>query len=460
MTVYNTNNKSFYVPGNNDNINTWDQPVNANWTGLDYSLGGVTYISVTGQSGTKTMIGTYSASATNNQYPPNGIGSSGSPVTTDPSYIPSDIIITGVLTSNIVYRIPSGVGGQWTVYNNTSGSYTVSFQCGTSTALVIEQGKRRFIVSDGSTIMRSDSPSDAQGETGTLQFNNGGSFSGSGIRYTPSTGNYVVGPLEFIGAVDVSGNLTTANNPPLSVGMIIKKVSDGSTIGTVTSGSGGNWVLAAGFTATLSTYLYAYPATAAGSGEAFVINGYDNHHALRVIGGKASGNSWGAVIVAGSSSSDYPLVIQDKDANGVFSVNGLGSVNITSRPSSTAWALNVTKPADTSGGGIYCNGGAFTSTVALTYGAPIQCDASKSNVFSITLTGSGGGLNITNAQNGQTINIVIKQDGTGNRTIAWSGIAWPYGVAGTLSTAANATDLLILTYINSQWYGTLINSLS
>jgi hypothetical protein len=66
---------------------------------------------------------------------------------------------------------------------------------------------------------------------------------------------------------------------------------------------------------------------------------------------------------------------------------------------------------------------------------------------------------ISNPQNGQTINWFITQDATGSRTMTWpSSFRWPTGSITTLSTAANAVDLLTATYLSSTglWYASLL----
>lgn len=74
----------------------------------------------------------------------------------------------------------------------------------------------------------------------------------------------------------------------------------------------------------------------------------------------------------------------------------------------------------------------------------IFLDFGSSNNFDITLVEANNTLAApVNASGGQTGQIVIRQDGTGNRLLAYSG-GWQFagGSAPTLSTAAGATDSL------------------
>ncbi len=80
---------------------------------------------------------------------------------------------------------------------------------------------------------------------------------------------------------------------------------------------------------------------------------------------------------------------------------------------------------------------------ALTDGATITPDFNAANNFSVTLGGNRTLANPTNLTAGQHGVIVITQDGTGSRTLAYgSNFKFPAGTAPTLTTTANAVDVL------------------
>jgi len=80
---------------------------------------------------------------------------------------------------------------------------------------------------------------------------------------------------------------------------------------------------------------------------------------------------------------------------------------------------------------------------ALTDGATITPNMNNANNFSVTLGGNRTLANPTNLTAGQSGVIVITQDGTGSRTLAYgSNFKFPGGTAPTLTTAANAVDVL------------------
>jgi hypothetical protein len=80
---------------------------------------------------------------------------------------------------------------------------------------------------------------------------------------------------------------------------------------------------------------------------------------------------------------------------------------------------------------------------ALTDGATITPNMNNANNFSVTLGGNRTLANPTNLTAGQSGVIVITQDGTGSRTLSYgSNFKFPGGTAPTLTTTANAVDVL------------------
>jgi hypothetical protein len=80
---------------------------------------------------------------------------------------------------------------------------------------------------------------------------------------------------------------------------------------------------------------------------------------------------------------------------------------------------------------------------ALTDGATITPDFAVANNFSVTLGGNRTLANPSNLTAGQSGVIVITQDGTGSRTLAYgSYFKFANGTAPTLTTTASAVDVL------------------
>lgn len=103
--------------------------------------------------------------------------------------------------------------------------------------------------------------------------------------------------------------------------------------------------------------------------------------------------------------------------------------------------------------------GKGTATVTLTDGATITVDCRLSNVFAVTLGGNRTLASPTNQIEGQTINIKIRQDGTGGRTLAWpSDFLFVGGFEPALSTAPNCVDMVSMQWdeTDAKWYGTFL----
>jgi hypothetical protein len=96
------------------------------------------------------------------------------------------------------------------------------------------------------------------------------------------------------------------------------------------------------------------------------------------------------------------------------------------------------------------NGNAYMSLDALTDAATIAVDMSVGNNFSVTLGGNRTLGNPTNLNAGQSGVIFITQDATGSRTLAYSSFwDFPSQTAPTLTTTANAVDVLVYTVRSS-----------
>ena len=57
---------------------------------------------------------------------------------------------------------------------------------------------------------------------------------------------------------------------------------------------------------------------------------------------------------------------------------------------------------------------------------------------------------------GQTVTLVLIQDGVGSRTLTFPGVKWAYGVAPVLSTAAGSIDVIHLWWSGAVWVGAVM----
>jgi hypothetical protein len=128
------------------------------------------------------------------------------------------------------------------------------------------------------------------------------------------------------------------------------------------------------------------------------------------------------------------------------SASGTGTFTLTTPDTNTNRTITLPDAAITLAGVNVAQ--SFTAAqrgtiVALTDGATITPDFAAGNNFSVTLGGNRTLANPTNITAGQSGVIVITQDGTGSRTLAY-GNNWkfPSGTAPTLTTAANSVDVI------------------
>jgi hypothetical protein len=114
-------------------------------------------------------------------------------------------------------------------------------------------------------------------------------------------------------------------------------------------------------------------------------------------------------------------------------------------------------------GDLGISGSAQTPSVAVTFSATaMTVNCSLSNVFTTTFTANvTTAPTLSNPSDGQTINWFITQDATGGRTMTWpASFRWAAGSPTTLTTTANAVDMLVATYRSgpNAWYATLMRN--
>ena len=213
-----SSNKRLELPGYNDYIDTWNVPVNADMTAIDVALGGSTLLNATSPTGTVTL--TYT------------------------QYRPLSIIVSGAMSADVFYTIPSGVGGQWTVTNGTTGAYSVYMTSAAGGASVrIPQGYSTVVSCDGgATGMRLsiNTPVTAAGSSGQVQYNLSGSFAGSSnLTFNGTT--LTAAALTVSGAFSVgaiTGSSLSVGGGSITGGSISgSSITGGSISGSSISGS-------------------------------------------------------------------------------------------------------------------------------------------------------------------------------------------------------------------------------
>lgn len=270
-----------------------------------------------------------------------------------------------------------------------------------------------------------------------------------------ATPNLTIGTVsEGAAAATITG---TATNPVLN--LTIPKGSTGATpalsIGTVTTGTAGSdAVVTITGTATAPVLNFTLPrgAAGAGSGDMMAANN------LSDLTDKAAARSNLSVYSkaetdAALGGKQASLGFTPEDASKKGLANGYAGLGSDGKVPSAQLPAAPTVPVKTTGVALRAatNDTDFVTPksvadaatlVALTDSATIAVDLAAGTNFVVTLAGNRTLGAPTNAKPGMSGTILIKQDATGSRTLAYN-TAWkPFGSTPALSTAASAVDLL------------------
>jgi len=102
-----------------------------------------------------------------------------------------------------------------------------------------------------------------------------------------------------------------------------------------------------------------------------------------------------------------------------------------------------------------------TPVFTLADAATITPNFDNGSIQTVTLTGNRTIANPTNLKNGATYILIIKQDATGSRTVAWgTNYKFSDGIAPTLTTTANAVDIVTFISDGTNLYGVLNTNFS
>jgi len=194
-------------------------------------------------------------------------------------------------------------------------------------------------------------------------------------------------------------------------------------------------------------------------------NNFNGSAALtQVIASTYGGTGNGFAKFSGPTTSEKTFTLPDASATIVVQGGALGtpsSGTVTNLTGTASININGTVGATTPAAGTFTTMTATTAVLddiretvaALTYGATITPDAADGSIRTITLTGNVTFNAFSNPVSGQTITLIITQDGTGSRTLT-STMKFAGG-SKTLSTAANSIDILTVSYIGTTYYASL-----
>jgi hypothetical protein len=104
------------------------------------------------------------------------------------------------------------------------------------------------------------------------------------------------------------------------------------------------------------------------------------------------------------------------------------------------------------------SGGIKEEIVAKTSASSISIDPSTSSVQSVTLD-TNATFSMVNFDTGQSVTLIITQDGTGSRTGTFTSVKFPGGPP-TLTTDANAIDVVTIIYDGTNYLGNIAQAFS
>jgi len=207
-----------------------------------------------------------------------------------------------------------------------------------------------------------------------------------------------------------------------------------------------------------------YPTADGNAGEYLITDGSNNlsFQPLAIVGGTditvSQPDSSGAFSIAFSGSAGISDVVSDSSPQlgGNLDVNGndivsVSNGNIDIQPNGTGKTNIKNMTYD-------------ENIHTITYGANITPEPTDGPIQQILLTGNVNFQGFATEIEGATITLVITQDGTGNRTFTEvldsNGRMLFAGGTSTLSTGANAIDIMTITFIGGIYFASLSTNFS
>ena len=130
---------------------------------------------------------------------------------------------------------------------------------------------------------------------------------------------------------------------------------------------------------------------------------------------------------------------------GVVTSTGTGSVVLSSSPALTTPTLTL--PTITN----------YVETpFSANSGAAITLDLTNGTVQIITLTANTT-ITMPTATSGKSFIMFLRQDATGGRTVTWSTVKYPSGIAPTITSTASKQDIYSFFADGTNWYGVTVS---
>ena len=148
----------------------------------------------------------------------------------------------------------------------------------------------------------------------------------------------------------------------------------------------------------------------------------------------------------------FTLPTSDGSANQIIKTNGSGTLSFTTAATGDVTLTGTeTLTNKTIEAGTFTNG--YTEeTVTANTSTAYTVDLANGSVQILTLTGNCT-FTFPTPVAGKSFIMILKQDGTGSRTVTWpSSVKWPASTAPTITSTASKADKYIFTAIDSSYW--------
>ena len=408
----------------------------------NYISNGTSGVTIPGENGNVTISVEGNTIA---EFTPTGVNITGNlNITNSATYIVStNTVYTDSLIE--IHAPTDGVGGAWTNNDLNDIGFRFHYYDGAdkNAALYMDNGTWRLtwaaegVETNGQFVHSGLGDIEARAFYGALKGTfTGGNYDGSGLRFDVGTGAVLYSTYDGNVYIQTGQNGTVYNtwqftyNTTGTGGLVFPD----STVQT-TAWTG---AFTTATTSTLGGVKIGSGITITGDGTVSLNTGTLMTTAVQTVNaGGYSGNSvyYPAVWQGNNNNPDQLGLVSSFNINASSGLVTAASANITG-------PLTVKDVRDT----VYSIGTQTSGTVTI--------DPTQGDVQTATLTGNITINGFVNPVSGQTVTLIITQDGVGSRTLT-STMKFAGGYK-TLTTSPNAIDMMTISYIGSTYYASLI----
>lgn len=403
--------------GLGENLNTWgSNRLNDALDRIDEAVGGVQAITISGAATTLTSTNYATDQARK-----------------------AALVLTGTLSANSTITVPNVEKLYLVVNNTTQAAYSLTLKTAAGTGYALRSGPQ-WVYCDATDVYRASPRLDQLPAPTSAVDLNSQKITGLGtptLSTDAATKAYADAGDTAISAAVASSATAAASSATAASG----SASSAATSATNSSTSATASATSATNSATSATAAAASATAAAGSATAAAAS------VASIAGGPVASVNGSTGIVTITAAGLGAAAIASPTFTGIPSAPTAAAATNTTQIATTAFVTTNYAALAT----VNTFAKAVRGTIsALTDAATVAVDASLGNYFSVTLGGNRTLGNPTNLVAGQGGSIIITQDGTGSRTLAYSS-NWKFagGTAPVLTTTAAAVDRLDYLVVSS-----------